>query len=171
MESALIKVRPTADKDLDFVELAERDTGNRSFIGQWTRDEHRTALDAGDMLHLIIEDRDQRRVGYCIVTGLENPHLQVCIKRIAFVDRNRGYGSELLRLVTAWLFRHTDTHRIWLDVRAHNLRAQHVYAKAGFRPEGLLRECIRIGDSFESLIVMSLLRQEQLPEGEPGQTA
>lgn len=51
-------------------------------------------------------------------------------------------------------------HRLWLDVKIQNHRAQAVYSGAGFVVEGTLRECLKSGDEFESLIIMSMLLQE-----------
>ncbi|MEK4159087.1 MULTISPECIES: GNAT family N-acetyltransferase [Paenibacillus] len=57
-----------------------------------------------------------------------------------------------------WIFQHTETYRLWLDVRDHNHRARHVYESCGFTLEGTLRDCIKVEGHFESLHIMSILR-------------
>jgi diamine N-acetyltransferase len=50
---------------------------------------------------------------------------------------------------------------LWLDVKDFNHRARTLYASEGFVVEGTLRECLKADDgSFESLVVMSLLKRE-----------
>lgn len=160
IESARLLLRRTEERDLAFVTEAESSPENKPFIGQWSLNEHREALTDPDLLHLIVQEPGSERIGYVIVTGLRDPNLSVCIKRIAIEAKGRGYGSETLRSLRGWLFQNTGVHRLWLDVKTHNARAQHVYERAGFRTEGILRECIKVQDTFESLQIMSILREE-----------
>lgn len=50
--------------------------------------------------------------------------------------------------------------RISLEVYAFNPSAKHVYEKAGFRAEGVLRESLRYGDQWTDATVMSILADE-----------
>lgn len=81
----------------------------------------------------------------------------MCIKRIVIQSKGRGYGKSTLALLTQWVFTETPAHRLWLDVKDHNARAQHVYESAGFALEGTLRECVKNGDAFESAMIISIL--------------
>lgn len=153
-------LRTTSEEDLEFVLNAERSEANRRFIGQWSREQHTAALEDKGILHLIIQEKTGEPAGYVILTGLQNPDLTICIMRIVVQSKGRGFGKKTLALLTQWVFTQTSAHRLWLDVREHNSRARHIYENAGFRPEGILRECIKVGDSFESLMIMSILRHE-----------
>ena len=44
----------------------------------------------------------------------------------------------------------------WLDVKEHNQRVQAVYEKAGFKREGILRECLKTEIGYESLVILSI---------------
>ena len=71
----------------------------------------------------------------------------------------------------AMVFRDLNAHRFWLDVKSRNQRASKLYASEGFVEDGRLRESVRIsspnddgkGDSYDSLIVMSMLDREHVP--------
>ncbi|SEN68819.1 Protein N-acetyltransferase, RimJ/RimL family [Paenibacillus sophorae] len=160
IDSGIIRLRRTEEDDLAFVIEAERDQQNSLYVGQWNQQEHRDALQDPDILHIIIENAAEEPAGYVIVTGLTDPNLSVCIKRIVVVKKGSGYGKETLRLLKEWLFRSTSVHRLWLDVKTHNARARHIYEGAGFTPEGTLRECVKVGDRFDSLHILSILRTE-----------
>ena len=54
--------------------------------------------------------------------------------------RDRGLGTESLRLLLAYAFDTVGLHRVGLEVLAHNPRARHVYEKVGFVLEGTRRE-------------------------------
>ena len=57
-------------------------------------------------------------------------------------------------------FRDLGAHRFWLDVKSANTRALALYRSEGFVEEGRLRESVRYGAGWDSLIVMSLLESE-----------
>lgn len=164
--SELIDLRLTTGQDLDFVLAAEQDDNNRRYIGQWSREKHAAAIADDDMLHLIIQEKSGQPAGYVIITGLLDPNLTVCIMRIVVHIQGRGYGKQLLALLTDWIFTNTDTHRLWLDVNELNSRAQHVYEGAGFQVDGRLRESVKRRDIFETLLIMSVLRQEYMERGQ-----
>jgi len=74
--------------------------------------------------------------------------------------RGRGLGTEALRLIVGYGFEQLGLHRISLEVYAFNPRARHVYEKAGFVAEGVLREALRYEDEWIDAPVMSILDHE-----------
>ncbi|CQR58773.1 GNAT family N-acetyltransferase [Paenibacillus riograndensis] len=162
LQTEIVDLRKTTIKDLEFVMHAEGSEPNRRFIGQWSIEQHTAALEDSDILHLIIREKTGEPAGYVILTGLLDPNLSICIKRIVVQSKGRGYGKSTLALLMHWVFTQTPAHRLWLDVKDYNTRAHHVYVRAGFTAEGTLRDCIRTDDSFESLMIMSILRQEYI---------
>jgi RimJ/RimL family protein N-acetyltransferase len=156
-----IRLLRTSENDLDFVLIAEQSAENRSFVTVWAREQHLGALASEDLSHLIIENiADGSRVGYIILAGLADANQSIEFRRIVVTEKGKGYGKEALRLVKKLAFEELKAHRLWLDVREHNVRARHVYESEGFVAEGLLRECIKTEVGFDSLIVMSMLFSE-----------
>lgn len=87
--------------------------------------------------------------------------------------RDRGLGTEALRLIAGYGFEQLGLHRISLEVYAFNPRARRVYEKAGFVAEGVLRDALRYGDTWVDATVMSVLDHEWTrhhghPETDPG---
>ena len=157
----IIQVRPTQVNDLAFVLQAERDPVNASFVEQWSHDQHVAALTNPDLAHLIVEQRsDAQPIGYLILAGLKNPHQSVEFRRLVITDKGHGYGRAAIRFVKQLAFEQYRAHRLWLDVRDHNQRAQQLYQSEGFVIEGTLRECTKVEEHFESLVIMSLLCSE-----------
>ncbi|WP_028596540.1 GNAT family N-acetyltransferase [Paenibacillus assamensis] len=160
LTSELLNIRRTELADLAFVIDIESDSTNTPFIGKWTVEQHTTALMDEDVLYVMLEDKQGNPVGYMIITGLLNPNKSVCIERIVVLVKGCGYGKEAMKRMVQWLFEHTDTHRIWLDVKEDNQRARHVYESVRFVYEGTLRDGFFNGEKFESLAIMSILRSE-----------
>jgi diamine N-acetyltransferase len=156
-----IQLRPTTESDLDFVLWAESVPENRAFIVPGTCQQHSAALTNPNMAHCIIETlEDQRPVGFLIICGLEDLSRCLEFRKIVITEKGKGFGRESLELLKEMAFIRLDMHRLWLDVKEQNQRARYLYRSVGFVEEGLLRECLWNGKTFESLIVMSMLGRE-----------
>lgn len=161
IESDKIILRNTCAEDLNFVIKSERESENAQFVGQWQREQHRDALLHEDILHLMIEEGTTKKpVGYVIMAGLSNPNRNIEFRRIVISEKGKGYGRETLKLIKKAAFEKLNAHRLWLDVRYKNSRAQNLYRSEGFVEEGILRECILVNGIHESLVVMSILEYE-----------
>jgi RimJ/RimL family protein N-acetyltransferase len=74
--------------------------------------------------------------------------------------RDRGLGTEAVRLIVGYGFEQLGLHRISLEVYAFNPRARHVYEKVGFVAEGVLRDELRWQDQWIDATAMSILAPE-----------
>jgi RimJ/RimL family protein N-acetyltransferase len=74
--------------------------------------------------------------------------------------RDRGLGTEAVRLITGYAFDRLRLHRVALEVYAFNPRARRAYEKAGFVTEGVLRDALRWDDGWVDAVVMSVLAPE-----------
>ena len=165
IESDLILLRKTKIDDIDFVIKAETNEENAQYVGHWSFNEHIKALENSDLLHLIIQNSSGKEVGYIIIAGIENKNKSIELKRIVITEKGKGYGKEVVILVKKLAFEKFRAHRLWLDVREKNTRAQYVYKSQGFKDEGKLRESIIYNVNYESQMAMSILEAEF--EGNP----
>ena len=147
--------------DLDFVASVEEDPANRPFITPWERVQHEGAVRFPDFRHFIVEAGEgYPSAGFVILQGCRNPNASVELKRIVLQPKGQGLGRRCVQLLARMAFRDLGAHRFWLDVKARNLRAQALYRSEGFVEEGLLRESVRSGSGFDSLVVLSVLKDE-----------
>jgi diamine N-acetyltransferase len=157
----MLRLRPTMLSDLDWVGSVENDAANRPFITPWERTQHEGAVRIPDFRHFIVEAGPEApRAGFVILQGLRNPHRSVELKRVVIQTKGQGHGRACVRLLKNMAFAELHVHRFWLDVKSLNVRAQALYAKEGFVEEGRLRESVKAGDGYDSLIVMSMLDRE-----------
>lgn len=156
-----MRLRPTMLSDLDFVISVERDSANLPFITPWERTQHEGAIRFPDFRHFIVEaGPDYASAGFVILQGCRNPHRSVELKRIVLQPKGQGLGRACVRLLAQMAFRDLGAHRFWLDVKSKNERALALYRSEGFVEEGRLRESVRSGEGYDSLVVMSLLEHE-----------
>jgi diamine N-acetyltransferase len=157
----MLRLRPTMLSDLDWVGSVENDAANLPFITPWERTQHEGAVRIPDFRHFIVEAGPEApRAGFVILQGLRNPHRSVELKRVVIQTKGQGHGRVCVRLLKHMAFAELHAHRFWLDVKSLNVRAQALYAKEGFVEEGRLRESVKAGDGYDSLIVMSMLDRE-----------
>ncbi len=65
-----------------------------------------------------------------------NKIAEIGIKICRFEQQEKGYGTRFLRMLISFLFDQKGHDKIILDTNVDNTRAQHVYAKLGFRKVG-----------------------------------
>ena len=156
-----LRLRPTMLSDLEFVASIEDDPANRPFITPWERVQHEGAVRFPDFRHFIVEAGEgYPSAGFVILQGCRNPNASVELKRIVLQPKGQGYGRACVRLLVQMAFRDLGAHRFWLDVRSANARALALYRSEGFVEEGRLRESVKSGSGYDSLIVLSMLKDE-----------
>lgn len=150
--------RASAD-DLSYIlDLEQKFRGMRLLSGN-DRATHERQFSNPDCLYWIVET-DAGPAGFVIMRDIHSKDRNIELQRIAVAEPGRGLGSEVLRAVMDKAFREFGAHRLWLDTYSDNTRAQHVYRSAGFRQEGVMRECKKWGDEYRSLVLMSILESE-----------
>ena len=87
-----------------------------------------------------------------------NAELGIFIGEKSYWDR--GYGTEVMRLLLKHGFNTLNLHMIYLRVYEDNRRAIRAYEKAGFVEDGRLRQMIFKDGEFLDVIFMSVLRAE-----------
>lgn len=161
MHAVRVRLRPTLQSDLDFVLSLEQDPENLPFITPWERTQHEAAIRFPDLRHFIVEaGPGLEAAGFVILIGCRSRHQSLELKRMVVQAKGQGVGRATLRVVKKAAFDDLGAHRLWLDVKKGNARAQALYAGEGFVVEGELRESVRVQGGFESLVVMSMLEAE-----------
>jgi aminoglycoside 6'-N-acetyltransferase len=80
---------------------------------------------------------------------------------LASAAQDRGLGSDAVRTVARWLIETRGHHRLTIDPAASNARAIAAYAKAGFRPVGVMRRYEGdLDGSWHDGLLMDLLADE-----------
>jgi RimJ/RimL family protein N-acetyltransferase len=126
------------------------------------REWYGTRAEQKDRMDLAIVDRAN---GSCVGEAVLNewsPGNRSCNFRILMTaaGRDRGLGSEAVRLTVGYGFERLGLNRISLSVFDHNPRGRRAYEKAGFVLEGTRREALRFGDVWIDDHDMAILSSE-----------
>ena len=74
--------------------------------------------------------------------------------------RNKGYGTEAIKLILDYGFNYLNLGNIKLDLMAFNERALKCYQKCGFKEYGRRRKCKFINGKYYDSISMDILAEE-----------
>lgn len=134
------------------------DEAEESRIREWYTSRARQS----DRLDLAVIDRAS---GHCVgetVLNMWSPSDRSCNFRIIMTSdgRDRGLGTEAVRLTVGYGFETLGLHRISLTVYGHNPRGRRAYENAGFVLEGTRREALRYGDVWVDDHDMAILASE-----------
>jgi RimJ/RimL family protein N-acetyltransferase len=118
-----------------------------------------------DEFDLIIETLEGEAIGACGLRGLNDRNragnLGIWVGRPYW---NRGFGTDAVRTLCRFAFRHMNLQRVDLHVYANNLRGRRAYEKVGFRLEGTLRRGQFEGGEYVDELVMGVLAEEFVDE-------
>lgn len=142
----------------DEAEADPDDPGRVEQLRRWYRERNSRP----DRLDLAVVDRASSHCVGEVVLNEWDAGNRSCNFRtlVGAAGRDRGLGTEAVRMVVGYGFEQLGLHRISLQVYAFNPRAGHVYEKVGFIAEGVLREELRYRDQWIDATSMSILAHE-----------
>lgn len=170
----LVTLRPVTPTDLPTLYDALRDADTLRLTGTvrsldepppWTLGELQEIylrwMTATDRIAWAVEENAGHSViGECVLMDLDERNLSCATRIWLSSHRDRGLGTEAIRLALAHAFEDHGLHRVELEVYAFNPRARHVYEKVGFRREGVRREALHYEGQWIDAELMGLLAHE-----------
>ncbi|MDR0978949.1 MAG: GNAT family N-acetyltransferase [Lachnospiraceae bacterium] len=74
--------------------------------------------------------------------------------------RNKGYGTDAIKLMLDFGFNYINLHNIKLTVFEFNERAKACYKACGFVETGRRRKCMYVNGKYYDIILMDILQEE-----------
>lgn len=169
----LVTLRPVNEADGYVIQAALADPDILRFTGSHTSDDGpgQTAklrawyasrgTQDGRLDLAVVENATGATAGEAVLNGWE-PDNNSCSFRILLDPghHGRGLGTEATRLILGHAFDELGLHRVSLEVFTFNPRARRAYEKAGFVPEGVLRDSLLWDGAYCDAVVMSVLAPE-----------
>ena len=157
-----MKLRAATPTDFGFIRALVQHPAYALYL----TDEDEAALDAyatgADSRLLIVQNAQTPQAGFALFCGIGDASGTVELRRLALAQVGQGQGAAFLQVLLDFGFGDLGAQRIWLDTSENNLRAQSVYAKAGFTFEGRLRlhdYCPPLGHNVDTFLY-GMLRDE-----------
>ena len=126
----------------------------RAYSFPWTRGNFIDSLAAGYLAEVLIDPQDALLGYFVAMVGVDELHLLNLT--VAPAHQRQGHAGTLLDVLEQRCRDH-QLPALWLEVRASNERARHVYRQRGFQDVGLRKNYYpAVQATREDAIVMSL---------------
>lgn len=76
------------------------------------------------------------------------------------LQRNKGFGTEAIKLILDYGFHYLNLHNIQLNLMEFNEKALRCYQKCGFKEYGRRRKCKFVNGKYYDSIFMDILAEE-----------
>jgi len=154
-------VRAYFDRNRAFLEPWEPERDGAFYTRQYQRElleAEQTEMDAGRMLRLWIfrQDEPQRVIGSVCFGSIVRGGFLSCFLGYRLDEKEicKGYMTEAVRRGAEVMFGEYGLHRIEANIIPRNTASLRVAEKAGFAPEGLARQYLKIHGVWEDHIHM-----------------
>jgi RimJ/RimL family protein N-acetyltransferase len=110
-----------------------------------------------------VDSKTNAVVGHISLGGISEKDRAGRITRVlvgSAAERGRGICPGMIKGMLRIGFEELGLHRISLGVYDFNTAAIRCYLKAGFRQEGLMRDVVKHGDEYWSMVEMGILEDE-----------
>ena len=128
-------IRRARIADADFMQSVELEPDNSPWVANWSLGWRITKFGDEDFLQTVIEKTDGTSIGILIFRGMRNVQEKLELKRIALIEKGKGYGKEALYLAQKLAFDVFETSYLYLGTKDANVRAQSIYKATGFTPD------------------------------------
>lgn len=171
IETAHLILRKASFADCDmFAEWESRENVIEHFcidgkrdLDRITNEFHRVIHDPSREWLTILLKKTNKPIGRVSITGIDeiNDCMKMDIVYIADESlRGFGYGAEAVAAFLEYAFTIRNMHRVTLHHFLDDEVGVHLYAKLGFRPEGILKSAGRQGDEYNDLQLRAILKEE-----------
>ena len=107
----------------------------------------------------IIEKDSQKLIGNCnLYYNNISAYLGILIGEES--GRDKGYGTEVIKLLVKYAFETLNMHRVELNVNGENERAIRCYKKAGFKVCATYHEAVFYENHYSDILGMEILRKD-----------
>lgn len=125
-------IRKARISDADFMQSVELNPDNAPWVANWPLGWRISKLGSEEFLQTVIEKVDGTPIGLLIFRGMRTVQEKLELKRIALIEKGKGYGKEALYLAQKFAFEVLETPYLYLGTKENNLRAQSIYKATGF---------------------------------------
>ena len=162
-------LRALEPEDLDFIHEVEnteefweisatRVPYSRYLIKKYIQNSHRDIFDV-KQLRLMICSLKGTSLGMIDVFDLDPKDRRAAIGILIVneEDRGKGYGAEVITLISSYCFAHLGLHQVYANVTVDNLASIKLFEKCGFIKVGIKKDWVQINGKFKDEILYQLI--------------
>lgn len=133
---------------------------SRYVLKQYLENSHRDIYEV-KQLRLVICGPDSSRIGLIDLFDFEPRHRRAAIGIIikSRSNRNKGFGTEALKLLCDYCFAHLDLHQVYANVNLENSSSRILFEKSGFTLTAQKKDWNLTNGSFQDELTYQLINK------------
>lgn len=164
-----IYLRALEPEDLDFIVTVEnteefweisatRVPYSRFLIKKYLQNSHRDIYEV-KQLRLMICNKQDNPIGLIDIFDLEvkDRRAALGILLVNKTDRGKGYGSEVLKIISNYCFSHLGLHQVYANVTIDNEASIHLFEKHNYIKAGVKKDWVLVNGRFKDEILFQLI--------------
>ncbi len=166
-----IFLRALEPEDLEFIHTIENDESvweisntetpySRFLIKQYLEESHKDIYQV-KQLRLVISNYDDEPLGMIDIFDFDFKNkragIGVLIKNSE--DRNNGFGSEALQLLTNYCFTHLNLHQLYCNISEENDASIKLFSNQGFKQIGLKKDWNLVNGTYKNEYLFQLIKE------------
>ena len=115
------------------------------------------------LIYKAVDAETNEVVGHASLTAINRSNRSARITRVLVgnsSERGKGIGEQIIKALMRIGFETMNLHRMSLGVYTFNEAGIRCYKKCGFNTDGVLRDIKKHGDTYWSMVEMSILEDE-----------
>ncbi|MDQ4141481.1 MAG: GNAT family N-acetyltransferase [Bacteroidota bacterium] len=129
----------------------------------WYINDSNDPLQSDVLIYKAVDTDSGEAIGHISLGSINRSNNSARITRVLIGNvhaRGKGYCQDMMLAILKVGFEELKLHRISLGVYEENEAAIRCYRKVGFNIDGVLRDSKKFGDTYWSLVEMSMLEDE-----------
>jgi len=165
-----IVLRALEPTDLDFLYQMENDESvwevsntstpySQFILKQYLENSHKDIFEVKQLRLVICTSENQKAIGCIDLFDFEPKHHRVGVGILisSEKDKQKGYASEALQLLTNYAFTHLNVHQVYANIPEDNLPSIKLFEKLGFLKSGTKLDWIYSKGSFKNELHYQLI--------------
>ncbi len=167
-----IKLRPLEETDLHFLyeveneedlwHLSDRQQGfSKKILLEYIQNADRSIYEAGQLRLGIELISTHELLGFVDLYDFDPRNRKAGVGIIIYnkLDRNKGYGKEVLERIISYAFKKLFLHQLFAEIAIDNFPSIRLFEKAGFIQTGIKKDWIFNGDAFTDVFFYQLINE------------
>lgn len=160
IETRRMEISEAKECDINKIIEIESRPDTRDFLWIGTYEEHLQEI--SDPNHRLLVFRYKNKIeimGYALIRlNFQSEIFE--LRRIAIVEKGKGYGKESMEALFKYAFEGLKMNRLWLDVYPDNIIGIKLYESLGMHKDGVLRQNYKAERGYLDQIIYSMLKEE-----------
>jgi diamine N-acetyltransferase len=170
LKSEKISLRALEPEDLDFLYEIENNEANwevsnaltpysKWVLKQYLENAHQDIYEAKQLRLVIVLSETNEKIGLIDLFDFDAKNQRVGLGIIINPDhQNKGFGKEVLEVITKYVFDILQLHQIYVNISEDNVPSKKLFTNFGFKLRGIKKDWNKINSQYKDELLFQLIK-------------